>query len=175
MTWGGSHTYADEDSGSATILNLYVRNNLEWYYDNLPIRSTLFHDEAIVTTGNAITRVPNSLQYYNVYSYQNASADGDAWSQSCVLAPGVYRLEALGRLTPSSGKLAITIDGAKTIAFDLYGSITPNVNVFNVTFTVETAKRIVISGLVEGQNASSSGYDIQLTNLDIQKLTEGDA
>lgn len=150
---------------SASLWNTDVRDNLNHLYNNLQRRCGMWHYEAEVLTGNAITKgTSGGSQYHNIIAYQNASANADSFQQSFVLAAGDYTLKILGRKRTNGGKLDWTIDGVSiATGQDWYNGTNTDNDIQTISVTIAEGGRHVLKGTVNGKNASSSGYDIQLT------------
>ena len=131
-----------------------------------PSHATLWHDEDVKTAGNAFTYVTDTSQNYATYTWQTASANGDAFSQTFLLAAGTYTFYALGLRGTNFGIIYWTVDGTLIAVQDFYNGS----NAYNFINT-QASVRITTSGLhtlvgtVTGKNASSTGYDIKLTKM----------
>lgn len=145
--------------------NLYFGENIVHLYDNLPSRATMWHDEATVLTGNALATAVASTQPYNYWASQSASANGDSFSHSFVVAEGTYTLSILGRHHTSAGRVDWYInDVLIASAQDWYaGSTAPNIVKTVPDIVIAEGGRHVLKGVVNGKNGSSSGYDLYLT------------
>jgi len=152
------HTkYTDAEALAATVVYL-------------PLQATLWHDESVVTVGNALLSVVSgSGQRYATLSYQNVAADGDTFTQDFTLKAGNYTLYALGFTNANSGKIDWYVDGVlQSSGQDWYSAG----NVFNV---IKTSSVTVVGngihelkGVVNGKNVASGGYFIQFTKMWIQ-------
>lgn len=146
-----------------------VVNDLPFY--PAPRRTELWHDEAVVITGNALAHATQASQRYNTYSYQNAGANGDEFEQAFFLRAGTYDFKALGATTSTSGLIDWYMKasgGSYGSAFetgqDWYsGATTYNVIQTASSVTVASDGVYVIKGKVNGKNGSSTGYYITLT------------
>ena len=130
-------------------------------------RVTMWHDESIVTAGNALAKIHNANANYAVNSYQNASADNDSFTNGCYLRAGTYTFYVLGTLMTSGGIIDWTLDGVEIVAAqDWYN----NPNVFN---TEKSDAGVVVAfdgwhtlrSTVDGKNGASTGHDIILTKF----------
>lgn len=134
----------------------------------IPQRATMFHDQATVITGNAIVKVyvvgftgvnSNALNYAS----QNASANGDSFSNSFFLKAGTYNFTALGVKNTNCGKIDWYIDGVKVVSQDdYYGALSLN-ELFTHSVTVVGDGYHKLVGTINGKHASSSGYHMYLT------------
>jgi hypothetical protein len=150
-----------------TLLNAHIRDNVQYLYDELPIRATLWHDESVVTAGNALTTAILATQPHNYVATQSAAADADSFTQSCVLGEGTYTLYILGETRTAGGKVDWTLDGASiATGQDWYSaSNTPNVIKSIASIVIATGGRHILQGTINGKNASSSGYTLRLTKF----------
>jgi hypothetical protein len=170
MPYEGAYTWTDDQSVGAYVFNRYVRDNLlHMFVGSLPTRQIMYHDESLVTAGNAIARTVDGAQYFTFYAAQNPSADGDTFTQSVVLLPGTYQMSVYGRKTSSSGQLTLTIGSLEIDSQRNFynGSTLDAQTVTDPIFTIDDGKRYVITGTVDGKDASSSGYDIDITYMAI--------
>lgn len=131
-----------------------------------PIAATLWHDDATIITGAALTITQDSAQRYAFWAYQNAPANGDTFEYSFLLAAGTYTLRVLGMTANSRGMIDWKIDGTTVVSGqDWYnGSLTYNV-VKTASVTVATDGVHTLRGIVNGKNASSSAYQMLLTKI----------
>ena len=166
MTWTTITSFSSGTALSAADLNTMVKGNLDHLYDNLPTRATLWHDEATVTAGNALTRTIAASQAYGWFAYQNAAADADSFTYTLVLAAGTYTMYVLGKTNSSYGKLDWDLDGTTiTTGQDWYAAETFNVTKTVASIVVTTGGRLVLTGTVNGKNAGSTNYNIGLTKI----------
>lgn len=174
MTWTTPNTAEAGEVISASDYNVYVRDNLAHLYAELPTRATLWHDEATVVAGNALSLAVNNSQFYNCLHNQNPSADGDAFTQAVVLAEGTYNFYVLGRTGSGLGRLDWYIDDIKVVsAQDWYNaSITYNVIKTATDIVIAEGGRHVLKGVVNGKHVSSTGYAIYLTKYWFKQTTD---
>lgn len=174
MVWTVPNTAAAGGVISAADYNVYVRDNLAHLYAELPTRATLWHDEATVVAGNAIAITLNTSQLYSALHNQNPAADGDAFTQTVVLAEGTYSFYVLGRTGSGLGRLDWYIDDVKVIsAQDWYAaSITYNVIQSANNIGIAEGGRHVLKGVVNGKHVSSAGYAIYLTKYWFKQTTD---
>jgi hypothetical protein len=169
MAWTDPQTWTPGTTLTAANLNTYVRDNLDWLYDNLPIRATLWHGDSNVETGNVIVSVAESNQRFNGYAHQHVGANSDVFTQSFVLGEGTYTFVVLGVKTSGSGLLDWDIDGTTIETGQDWYNGAPQYNqeqsVANVVIDVGEGGRHVLTGTVNGKNGASSGYDIRLTKM----------
>ena len=130
-----------------------------------PQRATMWHDEATVTNGNALTHAMESAHPYQTVSWQNASAINDAFSHSFFLKAGTYEFTVLGYTSLTLGQVDWSIDGNLIASNqDWYsGGVVKNVRktVSSVTVTGDGYHKL--TGVVDSKNGASGGYDLLLT------------
>ena len=141
---------------------------------DLPTRADCWHDESTVISGNALTRTIDAAQTHNLYVYQNASANGDIFTQSMFLRAGTYTLSVLGETTANSGLVDWYFDGAPIVSGqDWYsGATVRNVVKVSASFTVASDGYHVLKGTVNGQNGASGGYDLKLTKMWLKQAAD---
>lgn len=130
----------------------------------LPTRAELWHDEAIVLTGNALAVTIDTGQLGNYYARQNTSADGNSFTQSVFLRAGTYTFSVMGQTNAANGNINWYLDNT------IFGSIqnwysaaqTKNV-VKTLTLTIATDGYHILKGVISGKDSSSSGYNMDLT------------
>ena len=129
-----------------------------------PQRATMWHDEATVTTGNALTHDRATSQRYQTRSFQDAPAINDAFSHSCFLKAGTYEFSVLGAKTVASGKVDWAIDGNGIVSNQDWRNAGGTLNdiiqtVSSVTVTGDGYHKI--TGVVD--ITAGSGYGLTLT------------
>ncbi len=134
---------------------------------DLPTRADCWHDESTVISGNALAPTVDAAQTYAHYVYQNASANGNIFTNSVFLRAGTYTLSVLGETTVNSGLADWYFDGAPIVSGqDWYsGATARNVVKTSASFTVADDGYHVLRGTVNGQNGASGGYDLLLTKM----------
>lgn len=135
----------------------------------MPKRATMWHDEALVTSGNAILNYLTASQRYGFVSYQNAPATvvGDTFTNSFFLSSApvsVYSFYVLGYRDNYQGIVTFTVDGVTIVALDWYRSA----GLWNATtvvspVTISTTGYHTLQGKITGQNGSSLGYYFEAT------------
>lgn len=132
-----------------------------------PQRATLFHDEALVTVGSALLATNHDEnQAYAVNQRQDTpAADGDTFTQSFTLTAGTYTFVVVGYTDANRGKIDWYIDDVLIVSGQDWYSATGTYNVVktHTGITVSGSGRHVLKGVVNGKNASSSGYFYTLT------------
>ncbi len=130
-----------------------------------PQRATMWHDESLVLIGNAVATYHNASDNYATHSRQQPPANGDTFTQSCILRAGTYTFYALGLTDEDYGILDWYLDGVVfATGQDWYaGALAYNVikTVANVVVAFDGYH--VLKGVVNGKNGSSLDYIIQLT------------
>jgi hypothetical protein len=160
--WAGGATVTEAD------LDTYLSGDLQYLYDNLPTRVTLFHNESLVTAGNAIVGAILATQAHNAVYYQSTSADADSFTHAFVLAEGTYTLYIYGQTRTNGAKIDWYVDGASiATGQDWYAaSNTADVTKSIASVVISVGGRHVLTGTVNGRNASNStGWDIRLTKM----------
>src|SRR3990172_3571764 len=154
ITWIAGVT-VDQD-----MLNEQVRDNLQYLYDELPIRATMFHNAALVVAGNGLLSAILATQPHNFVSYQSAAANADSFTQSSVLGQGTYTLYILGQTRTAAGKVDWTLDWASiATGQDWYsGANTADVTKSIAAISITTGGRHVLQGTINGKNASRKSY-----------------
>lgn len=168
MAWTTTpKTWTANELVTATMLNAELRDRLLHYYNNLPYQATLWHQDSIVDSGNAITGTVQTSHAYNMLFYQNTAANGDQWHQDVLLAAGTYTLKLFGATNNNAGKLDLSLGGvAIATGQDWYSaSLTLNTTKTVTGITVSEGGRLTLQGTVNGKHASSSSYSIYLTKL----------
>ncbi|MBI5035555.1 MAG: hypothetical protein HZB51_34115 [Chloroflexi bacterium] len=152
----------------STGFSLDPDNGMQGNLLTTPTRTTLWHDESVVTVGNALADTHDTAQNHATYSYQNAAANGDTFTQGFFLKPGWYTFSVLGITGTNSGKIDWYFDDVLLeIGQDWYA----NPGVYNVKKTSSIAVYVTyggahtLKGVVNGKNAGSGGYNIQLTKM----------
>jgi hypothetical protein len=152
---------------AAADLNAGWTENIKYIAENLPHHITLWHNTSLVTAGNALAGVSAPSQYYYWAWLQNVSADADSFTQSFVCASGTYDVYILCRKTANSGKVDWTLDGVSIdTAMDFYNAATLNNQILTIAdVSISTPGRHKLQATVNGKNASSGGYDVQITKI----------
>jgi hypothetical protein len=152
---------------AAADLNAGWTENIKYIAQNLPHHVTLWHNTSLVTAGNALASVSAPSQYYYWAWLQNVSADADSFTQSFVCASGTYDFYILCRKTANSGKVDWTLDGVSIdTAMDFYNAATLNNQILTIAdVSISTPGRHKLQATVNGKNASSGGYDVQITKI----------
>lgn len=137
-----------------------------------PQRATCWADESTVLTGNAFTRnTGNTAQPYIEEVVQGSASNGDSLTNGFLLAAGTYVFSVLGVTFNFFGKLDwyVSDNGGSfysiTTGQDWYSaSSTPNV-VKTASVMIAGDGYHVLKSIVNGKNASSTGFTIDLTKM----------
>jgi hypothetical protein len=129
-----------------------------------PTSATIWHDQAKVITGNALLRNLDNNQYFQIYTYQNAAANGDVFEHTVALAAGTYTFEVLGLTANSRGIIDWTLGGVALVTGQDWYSAALTYNVIKSnSVTVATSGVYTLRGTINGKNASSTAYQMLLT------------
>ena len=127
-------------------------------------RLTLFHDQAKVLAGNAMTRAGSSGTPFNFVAYQSPAANHDKWQQSVVLPAGNYTFVCIGITYNNEGKIDWKLDGNALVSGQDWYSSTLQQGVNKSTnITIASDGYHLLTGEINGKNASSSAYYQGLT------------
>lgn len=172
--WTDIPAFADGKMIGAYLLNRIVRDNENHLYRRgMPQRAKLFHDESLVVTGNALAAVVNTSYHNWHYMYQNASANGDKFTQSVVLSEGAYYFTTEHVDLSSGGIMTFTLGGNLIAVRDFYAAVTTPNRVTGPAFYIDDCKRYTLECEIVGQNGSSGGYDAPISAM-IFKPVKGD-
>jgi hypothetical protein len=132
-----------------------------------PTRAIMWHMNSLVTAGAALQFYLSTSQAFNTTSAQSTAADADAFTQSFMLAAGTYTFSVLGLTANNRGKIDWYIDDSLfSTGQDWYSaSNTYNVVKTVASVTVTGSGRHTLKGIVNGKNASSSGYYVGFMSL----------
>ena len=127
----------------------------------------MWHVGSIVTNGNAILSMHNTLQDHATYNHQNPSANADSFTNGCQLRAGTYTFRVLGITNNNCPIIDWTLDGVEIVANqDWYSAaLTWNVTKSVAAIAVTFDGWHVLRGTVDGKNVSSSDYYMFLTNM----------
>lgn len=138
-----------------------------------PTRIRLWHDNATIVSGSAITAFTNTSQLYNNVALQVPSAGmaGDSFSQTFTLAAGTYTLRVLGETRPERGIIKWALDGADIVTGqDWYSAaLTNNVLKTNSGINVTYSGAHTLSATVTGRHGSATEWLIALTYYEFIK------
>lgn len=105
----------------------------------------------------------NTSQFLNGFMNNSSGTNGDNFTYKVYLAVGTYDLSVLCYKNSNMGIMEITIDGTQRINEDLYSAGATWNHVINTSFSVSSAGLVDFVVNVNGKNASSSGYYINLS------------
>ena len=130
-------------------------------------RGTMWHDESIVTTGNAISRVHDAAQNYGIFCYQNAAANADSFTNGCYLRTGTYAFYVLGATYNTRGIIDWALDGVAIVADQDWYSAGVVYNVIKSTASIAVTFDgwHVLQGTIDGKNGSSTDYQFAGTKM----------
>lgn len=138
----------------------FVADLLNW-----PRRATCWHSMSLVTVGNALTKAPDGNQRYNDYAFQSAAVNGDTFTNGFMLRPGTYTMSVLGITGPARGIIDWYIDDRLVVTGQDWYTVGATFNT-EKTATVQVTGPSpwhVLKGVLNGKNASSTGYEMPLT------------
>ena len=168
----GAGTGSVNTSGSVTSGNIaiFADNSGSSIKDggliHYPTRATMWHDEALVTSGSALTLQIDTAQAYATDTINATPSNGDTFTQSFMLSSGSYTFTVLGISANNRGKLDWYIDNTLVVSGQDWYSVNPTRNVLKTaSVTVIGNGRHVLKGVINGKNGSAvySYYLISLT------------
>lgn len=137
-----------------------------------PISQTLWHYQATILSGGAITNIsladpPYSIPggFFNLLSYQSSFSNADIFQQPVYLAAGDYNFFALGGKNQYGGFLDWYLDDVPFWEGEDFYNAAVQINVIEQsTVTIPTDGNHILKGVVNGHNLSSGAYFIPLIN-----------
>jgi hypothetical protein len=103
---------------------------------------------------------------YGCVSTSSDNADGDAFTNSFVLAAGTYTLAAFGFTQTYNGIIDWYIDGVLAVSGQDWYSSPVALNITKTaSVTVSGNGRHVLKGVINGKNGSASEYSWSLTKV----------
>ncbi len=134
-----------------------------------PNNITLWSDQNQVSVGNALSTGPNVLQCYNTVSFQSASANADASSQSfsyASQAPATTQFKLLYVADANNAIVSVLIDSVSIGSIDTYNVVPAYNQIYTVSgLTLTPSNTHTIEFLVTGKNGASTGYDFESTKF----------
>jgi hypothetical protein len=133
-----------------------------------PSRAMMWHEEANILTGSEpFTRASYTYDTNQNYIYtalQDPDADGDSFTNSCMLEEGTYDLYILGAGELNNGKVDWYVDDVLIASGQDWYDTGPTYNVTKVVSGVSVvgSGRHVLKGVINGKNGSSIGYFLPL-------------
>lgn len=138
--------------------------NLKLTGSGLQPARDLWHDEASVKVGNAITSNVDSSQRYNSLSAQNPAAQNDLFITGVVLIKGSYFFHTLGKSTSNSGIITWKLNDTTIDTQDWYSAgDTYNVVKSSAQINLTESSEYVLVGQITSKNALSTDYFANLT------------
>jgi hypothetical protein len=156
-TFSAARTYTIADTGVSDTFTMQSQ---------LRKRNTMWHDEATVIKGGAITFTQGAANAYNGYWAQATPSLNDTFSHSFSCQAGTYNINMLAQTANSNGMVTWSIDGngAPLATIDLYSSgAMPVTNVhLSASLGSLSAGYHSLQGQARTKNSGSSGYALQL-------------
>lgn len=141
--------------------------------NDLPTRAEMYHDEATVITGNPIVVTLDSGQIDNFFARQSPAANLDTFQHSSFLRSGTYTLSVVGQTNSFNGKLDWYIDTVLVVSGqDWYSASQTKDVIKTATVTIANDGYQIVRGIVHLRNASSSGYNMDLTKYWLRQSTD---
>jgi hypothetical protein len=126
----------------------------------------MWHDQSVVTLGNAFTTTDDTSCRYNWYRFQDTAAILDTWTNGFTCRAGTYTFNALVVKDTSHGILTAQVDSAVTLGtVDLYAASTQRNQILTISSCVLTEGYHKFTGITVSKNASSSGYKLPITKM----------
>lgn len=179
--WDGSVDPGNQDNANDQLAERVADLEGLAIDELLPVRYEQTFASMYVIQGTSMALTVNASQMLNTFWYFADGNDGDNGTFSCVLKPGSYTIELIGIVGSNKCKLDIDFkhvnDGSYTNIVtqqDWYAGGAAFNTSKTATFTVSTGGRHIFKLAVNGKNASSSNYYIQLSLIMIY-LTAGDS
>lgn len=159
-------------AGAGRVLVSDASGNAAWT-DGLtlplayPKRATMWHKDSLSTSGYAVSELAAAAQFTGFLYHQSPAVNGDKWTNGFFLAAGSYTLHFLSARSSGSGRLDIKIDGSAWGTVDFYNATTVYNQDLYGNLTAATDGWHTLEGTVNGKNASSSGYVINVTCITV--------
>ena len=144
------------------------KSDVDWLDTNIfPWKYTLWHDESIVTAGDAI--VDAGVGYYRLFK-QNTPADANAWKQYVTLAKGTYTLHMWGKTGANHGLIDWTFGGTSiATGQDWYQAVGAEAQKTIAGIVIANDGTYTLTGTINGKNGASGGYDHNLSKMWFEK------
>jgi hypothetical protein len=163
--------YTQASGAWAEVLN--IDGALSGSYVNalLPNRAKMWHSQSRPLTGNALVVEQVAAQRHGERAYQGTPADANSFTTTFDVAAGTYSITVLGQTFSVGAKIDWYMDNVSvSTGQDWYSNTGSDVS--NVVKTIAAsitlaAGRHVLKGVVNGKNASSSGYYLSFTCFDV--------
>lgn len=171
-TWIGTADEIDAARQQVNEIMLALMTQCEDTMTDYPQHATLWHYQARIVAGGAMTNIsladaPYNLTdgFFNLLSYQSTFADADSFEQPVLLAAGDYDFYALGGKNQYGGWLNWYLDDDLFWEAEDFYNAAVQINVIeHTTLTIPTDGHHILRGVVNGHNASSAAYFIPLIN-----------
>lgn len=167
--WLSDGRKSGEAAGAGTgVLAFYDPATNAWIPLGIfPRRWHTFHLTSAVLSGSAIALGAITAGQIHVhFALQNPSVNGDTFTQSFVLAKGIYTFTAIGFTNADGGLLDWYLDNTLIASGDDFYSGAPVSNViYTHTVTVQSNGYHVLKGVVNGKNGASTNFVIRITTL----------
>lgn len=130
-----------------------------------PQRASMFHAEATLISGGALTAAYLSTQRHTEIASQSSPSDADSFSNSFSVKAGTYTFSVLGLRGPGKGKIDWYIDDIIVIAGQDWYNPVEGINITKTTtgIVITTDGYHKLVGTVNGKNDDSTGYLMALT------------
>lgn len=166
MAYSALPTVSPGDTISSSLWGNIVKGNIDFLYAALPKRAEMFMDTSLVTVGTALLRTIDTSHAYGWYVRQTTPADGDAFTNAFLLAPGTYTMNVLGQTRGANAKLDWYIDGvAVATGQDWYSGTTTDNVIKQVSVTIATGGWLQLKGVINGRNGAASDWRYCLTKV----------
>jgi len=174
MAWTAPRTWAADEVVTAALMNTHIRDNISYLIGQFPQRATMWHEEATVTVGNPIVATVSTGMLYNGLWVQTAAADGDTFTNTCMLDSGTYTLYVLGNTRNVCGMVDWYVNNVlEGSGQDWYSAASsPNVVKTVGSIVIATPGRYVVKGVVNGKNGSSTDYQLRLVKYWLKQATD---
>lgn len=128
-------------------------------------RAHMWHFQSLKTAGSgSMTNTTDASSLFNILSALSSPADGDEFTNGFYLSAGTYTFVAVGLTSTDKGMIDWDVDGSSIgTGQDWYNGSTQRNQAKTIGSVVIAADGWhVLTGTVNGKNASSSGYGITL-------------
>lgn len=174
--WDGGTDPGNVDGALDQLAERVTDNEVLLGALSFPRRFFTTYNLCRVTVGNAFTVAINAAYLFSMLCYQNTGADGDTVVYSALLEAGDYTLRFIHDKANNRGMMDTYFkhvdDGSYTAietGFDMYAAGSGVYYVHTATFTVSTSGLQLFKNVINGKNASSSGYYAAMCSIDIYR------
>lgn len=140
-----------------------------------PQRATMFMDEATKITGSGTpTAFLRAGQQYYFGVYNTIAGDGDSFSLSFYLKAGTYDFYVLGVTSNTYAKTDWAVDGVNIVTGQDWYSVDDTLNVLKSAsgITITGDGYHLITGTINGRNASANGWYYEFTKVWFKPTTD---